>query len=507
MRPIHNRVCGLLAAILVAIGCTPPRDFPRSGHLSARYGSVTVDGVTLPYVIEGTGNPCLVFGSSIQNPPTFSRQFKAALRCVYVGHRGFVASAPAPSSGPFDLDAMVEELESVRGALGLNRFVLVGHSVHGLAVLAYAVRYPQHVSHVIAIGGPPALSAEMARRTREYWETRASPARKAAHARNRARLGEDSLRKLSPGDAFAANYVADAARYWADSIYDAMWLWRGVTVNMPRVNELFDPARSHTLPAAARPLSVPVFIALGRHDYAVPPVLWQDFRGPFSDVSIEIFERSGHFPQFEESAEFDRRVLIWLTQKRQTSSATDPHGDQRGNRPDYRDVVKAQIIKRADSVVFRAEVAGPVPQRPALPPSIVELVWEWLVQSDIREPTGFPNLAGSRHWPELQAQLVWSGSEFKAVIIDRRPTFTGGEVVLKSIPFTIDGVQLELRAAWSEIAMPNKFDWMMIANDWLVPRGEVTSNSQVLGIDFVPDRVPPRVGFPVAWSPSFANSE
>lgn len=296
------------AVVVVAGGCEAPSGSWTGSEPDS--GVVHVGGAALPYVIEGTGRPCLVMGSRVYYPRTFSDRFKSALRCAYVDHRGFVADAPPPPRGSFTIDAAVEEFEAARRPLGLERFVLVGHSIHGLMALAYALRYPQHVSHLIAIGAPPARTPEVSRRTAEYWETQASPQRKATHEQNRARLKPDSLQGLSPSEAFVANYVANAARYWADPTYDAGSLWRGVVSNSERTAELFE--RSYELRADAPPVSVPVLVALGRHDYAVPPVLWDEFTGPFRDVTVAIFEGSGHTPQLEEPEEFDRRVFEWL---------------------------------------------------------------------------------------------------------------------------------------------------------------------------------------------------
>ena len=180
-----------------------------------------------------------------------------------------------------------------------------------------------------------------------------------------------------------------------------------------------------------------------------------------------------------------------------TSSVTDARNDLLNDGPSYRDVLKTEIIKTGQNVTFRAELAGAVPSRPLLPPSVVALVWEWNIQSDDRFPTGFPNAASMRHWPELQAQLVWNGSEFKAFLIDRRPSLMGGEVVVTSIPFSITGAQLELTADRAGIQIPDTFGWVMVTNDWLVPRGQVTSNDQVRAIDVAPDQPPPTGPLPV----------
>jgi len=48
-------------------------------------------------------------------------------------------------------------------------------------------------------------------------------------------------------------------------------------------------------------LDRPVFLALGRHDYLVPPPsAWEPLGTAFRDLTIRVFEKSGHTPQLEE---------------------------------------------------------------------------------------------------------------------------------------------------------------------------------------------------------------
>jgi proline iminopeptidase len=61
-------------------------------------------------------------------------------------------------------------------------------------------------------------------------------------------------------------------------------------------------------------LAVPVFLALGRYDYLVAPyATWAPYRERFEDLTVRVFEKSGHTPQFEESALFDAELLQWLS--------------------------------------------------------------------------------------------------------------------------------------------------------------------------------------------------
>jgi pimeloyl-ACP methyl ester carboxylesterase/DNA-binding CsgD family transcriptional regulator len=52
----------------------------------------------------------------------------------------------------FSLDAWVADLEAVVAATGLRRFPLIGMSQGGAVAIAYAVRHPEQVTHLVLVG-------------------------------------------------------------------------------------------------------------------------------------------------------------------------------------------------------------------------------------------------------------------------------------------------------------------------------------------------------------------
>lgn len=302
----------VLFAAAGAHGACSGNEQARTFEAGRDTGTVMLADAMLPYVVEGAGRPCLVIGSSLYYPRTFSSRFKSQLRCVYLDQRGFVAASNARTDGTLGIEGVVADIADARQFLGLDRFVLIGHSVNGLIALAYARQYPERVTHVIAIGAPPEYTSRFTASIEPFWDSQASAGRKAAHEQNRRGLSQDSLAKLTPSDAFVTSYVANTARYWADSSYDGRWLWEGIELNMARVGELFDLERPFSFSGDTGRVDTPVFIALGRLDFAVPYTGWDGFRGPFPDLTVHIFDRSGHTPQLEEQAEFDERILTWL---------------------------------------------------------------------------------------------------------------------------------------------------------------------------------------------------
>ena len=272
-------------------------------------GTIPMQGWSATFVTEGAGLPCIVPSLRHYHPRSFSERFKSALRCTFLDARFSAPEARVDPDAPYTVAAAVEDLEVARKALGLSRFVLVGHSIQGSIALAYALRYPEHVSHVVAIGAVPELSPTQIALAESYWDRNASPARKAAHAAAQHAFAS-AAPSLAPDALASAMIRADAAKRWYDPEYDERPLMAGAPVNMAVLGELF--GQPFTLFGDGERLERPTFLALGRHDYGVPPTTWDGQRERFRDVTVSVFERSGHTPQVEEAAEFDERVLDWL---------------------------------------------------------------------------------------------------------------------------------------------------------------------------------------------------
>jgi len=48
-----------------------------------------------------------------------------------------------------------------------------------------------------------------------------------------------------------------------------------------------------------QPFDVPVFVALGRHDYGIPHYLWDDPKMNFSNLKYKPYEKSGRHPPYD----------------------------------------------------------------------------------------------------------------------------------------------------------------------------------------------------------------
>ena len=76
------------------------------------------------------------------------------MQLIYVDHRGQGRSARGPRES-YTLDNNVEDVEALRQHLGLDKVVVIGVSYGGMVALTYASRYPDSVSHLVAVVTSP----------------------------------------------------------------------------------------------------------------------------------------------------------------------------------------------------------------------------------------------------------------------------------------------------------------------------------------------------------------
>ncbi len=276
-------------------------------------GIVQVDSVEFRYVREGRGTPAVVIGSSIYYPRAYSRNLRDHLDLIFVDSRHFMPSYQ-PSDAELEsltLTTWADDVEALRAHLGIDEWVVLGHSIHAQIALAYAQRYPQRTSRLVLIAGVPYAGEDVGEAARQLWDEQASVARKEQQAR--ATEGLDSvLATAPPGRRFVVSYMANAARYWADPTYDSGPLWEGVETG-PAFGRLIEllPSRAEVR-QALESVDVPTLLILGKLDYAIPYTTWEPLIADLANVSRILLEEDSHNPQTEAPERFDPVLIDWL---------------------------------------------------------------------------------------------------------------------------------------------------------------------------------------------------
>lgn len=279
-----------------------------------RSGSIMVDGSRLDYVVEGQGRPCLIIGSSIYYPKTFSTNLRKNLEMYFVDMKWFSKYYEPEDLKTVTIETIVEDVEEIRRKMGLEKPILLGHSIHGTIALEYAKRYYGNIEAVIAIGSPSEFGNEIfIKKTADLWES-ASQERKDLQKKNWGEITE--IDRLTGKEATATAYHRAAPQYWYDPYYNANWLWDGMTVHTEVTNHLFGSVfADYNMFADHMKIPAPVLVAMGKYDYVIPYTLWESQYPSIADFKLILFKKSGHTPQLEQPDKFDKVLLKWLDNK------------------------------------------------------------------------------------------------------------------------------------------------------------------------------------------------
>ncbi|HLI81398.1 MAG TPA: alpha/beta hydrolase [Candidatus Binataceae bacterium] len=273
-----------------------------------------VRGLNLWHATEGRGIPVVI--PSLAGSTFYERSFflgaRNELQTIHVELRGNRSEVGRVEG--LTIDQLSDSLRDFLDTIRLGKIVLLGHSGHGFLAMDFAARYPDRVSHLILAGAAPTFGIEFEAEGARYWEMLASPERKAIDAENQQRLATERG-KLSAQDAITRTYVLGAPRLFFDPRFDCTSLWEGAHPSAEIWDRFwgsggewkrFEAAK--TLPA----IKCPTLIIAGIADFVVPPTLWYRTKDLIPDHEYALLDRSGHNPQCEEAARFDRTVMDWL---------------------------------------------------------------------------------------------------------------------------------------------------------------------------------------------------
>ncbi len=147
-----NRPSLLLAASLLFFACAARRASPGSTGASAAAERITfVEGTAgrLRVSDGGRGGTPVVLvhglGSDLEVWRAQLDALRASRRAIAYDQRGHGKSERA-RDGVYTIEALADDLEAVRRALGLERMILVGHSMSGQVLTTYAGAHPDRVA-------------------------------------------------------------------------------------------------------------------------------------------------------------------------------------------------------------------------------------------------------------------------------------------------------------------------------------------------------------------------
>jgi proline iminopeptidase len=267
-------------------------------------------GGTLHYEVMGGGDqPPLVLVNG--GPGLDHRYFHATpvwaglskyRPIVFYDQRGMGRSASTIATDRITVDLMVADLEALRVKLGVPKIALLGHSWGGVLSMAYATRYPGHVSRLILVGsGAPKISEH------EFLFDKLYPEIAARQVPDDSPAGKMGCKTDSLEDYGRMSYYDQRNQPRTAPEDDSVFSQEVCTAVM------LDAMRLDLFPKL-RTLDVPTLVINGRFDANVAPTVAYAISKTIPGSTLVYFEHSGHDPFDEEPDRFELVVERFLDQ-------------------------------------------------------------------------------------------------------------------------------------------------------------------------------------------------
>lgn len=272
-------------------------------------GFVEVDDVKIPYWLEGKGIPCIVTCDPSYEKKVLSQLLREHFKFIFMEQRVHHVHEDPISYENVTMDTLVEDIETIREHLSLTTIAVLGQGMCGLYALEYAKKYPEHVTHLIMLNTPPHL--EYWASIKDYWNANVSEERMKAYRELQENL-EKIRDELSPDDVAVRELVAQDPLRWYDLSFNSSEFWAGYRENTEGQTHIMNILATSYNIRENTPVKIPVFMSQSIHDYVVPYTLWDEYTDVFTDLTLHVFEKSGHTPQLEEQDLFDRKLIDWI---------------------------------------------------------------------------------------------------------------------------------------------------------------------------------------------------
>ncbi|EKQ67974.1 putative hydrolase or acyltransferase of alpha/beta superfamily [Leptolyngbyaceae cyanobacterium JSC-12] len=217
--------------------------------------------------------------------PTFSPLSKK-MQLVYFDHRGQGRSQRGDKA-TYTLDNNVEDMEALRQYLGLGKIVVIGASYGGMVALTYASRYPENVSHLIAIVTVP--DYRFLDRAKQVLAEKGTAEQNAIaqHLWDGTFLDEEHLREYFQvmGSMYSLTFDPNSPKN----------SWKRAILSPDAINQAFGGfLRTYDVRDQLPKITAPTLVIGAKHDWICAPEFSEEIAELIPNSDLRIFEHSGH---------------------------------------------------------------------------------------------------------------------------------------------------------------------------------------------------------------------
>jgi len=282
----------------------------------------TTDGAARLYVTSMGQGPTVVVlhggpGNDFHYLVPALRPLAKQYRFVLFDQRGSLFSPVREKDvEKIGLDVLVDDLETLRAALGEPQLVLLGHSFGTILAQAYYRKYPEHVAGLVLAASAPPQADSMrtfmshVREAHQRMKTLRSRPEVAAALCDAGVASGEAGAPLSPRAASVRSKIGLAS---VNLVKVERWreLYGGGVYYKPEVDDAIGNTIPETYdlgPALAR-RSVPIAVLQGDQDYLDPAAnSWRPLAMANPAIEVNVLSGAGHYSWIDAPAEFTRML-------------------------------------------------------------------------------------------------------------------------------------------------------------------------------------------------------
>jgi L-proline amide hydrolase len=241
-------------------------------------------------------------------------------RVIFYDQLGCGRSDRPRDASLWSVELFLDELQTVRDALGLERVHILGHSWGGMLAMAYAASCPSGLESLIVASSPASMA---------LWEAELDRLRSGLPDDVRAVLTRHEQEATTADPAYQEAMLAFLQRHmcrleiWPDCVVQSFTeLASNPAVQHTMYGELHfkvtGALKGWNIADRLAAIRVPTLVTSGRHDEATPRVMDEVHRGIVGSEWV-VFEESAHLPHVEETSRFCSVINAFLDRVEATS--------------------------------------------------------------------------------------------------------------------------------------------------------------------------------------------
>lgn len=309
---------GYAILIVFLISCTNSRKSTENNLVPVGEGKLEVEGGNIWYKVtgEGTNTPLVL----LHGGPGYSSFYLKPLeelgknrQVIRYDQLGAGKSDAVTDTSLFTVDHFVEELESLRNHLNVEKWAVLGHSWGTLLAFEYYRKYPGRVSSLI-LGSPCIDLNAWEQSTRQLLKTLPDSLQSTVIQADSTGNYEDPLYEVAI-NTFYDKYL------WGKNPIEAELDSMVNTANLSIYNYMWGPSefsitgtlKNYNGLIALQNIDVPTLFTVGEFD-EIKPSFVREMATKFKNSKVEVFANSSHLTTWDAREQNIKVVNDFLTE-------------------------------------------------------------------------------------------------------------------------------------------------------------------------------------------------